>query len=401
MTKFETPIKCLESIAKEKEILIIQDIDGVCVPLVKDPLMRKIDKGYIYSVSKLREEFYVLTCGEHEGPRGVNRMVEKSLGSDQNPSEIGLYLPGLASCGIEFQDRFGNIKHLGLSDKEINFLKIVPGQMKELLIKELKQLFPNINNERILELVNVAVCDTRFTPTINFNEIFTFASGNLDLQLKLQSIMQKIMFILLRKAKNTELENSFYLHMMPNLGKVNNQEIMKSATNKDIGTTDIQLIINGAVKEAGLLVLLNNYISRKTGKAPFGKHFNVRNAPNSTDELINLCIDKIAPNNMPVLIGVGDTVTSNWSKIDEKWLRGGSDRGFLSLIQRLGRRYKKANKVIFVNSSNSEVKRPSVSSSSMDGVSDDQDKLKFDTVITGGPEEYIKWFKYLAETRSS
>ena len=61
-----------------KNILFIQDIDGVCIPLVKDPMTRELESKYIYAVKEFAEEFFVLTCGEHEGPRGVNRIIAVS-----------------------------------------------------------------------------------------------------------------------------------------------------------------------------------------------------------------------------------------------------------------------------------------------------------------------------------
>jgi len=97
-----------------------------------------------------------------------------------------------------------------------------------------------------------------------------------------------------------------------------------------------------------------------------------------------------------MLIGVGDTVTSEKDNKSKSWLRGGSDRGFLTLIQKLGEIYKKDNQVIFVNSSNDEVLRPRVNGSDMTGISDPNDELKFNMVINDGPEEYIEWFKQLA-----
>ncbi len=73
-----------------------------------------------------------------------------------------------------------------------------------------------------------------------------------------------------------------------------------------------------------------------------------------------------------------------------------SDRGFLTLIQKLGESYKKENQVIFVNSSNDQVLRPRVQGSDMSGISDPNDYLKFNMVIDNGPIEYIDWFKQLA-----
>ena len=172
---------------------------------------------------------------------------------------------------------------------------------------------------------------------------------------------------------------------------------MKNATQEEFGTTDIQFIIKGAIKEAGLLLLLNKYISNKTGIYPFGENFNVRNAPKTLNELVNLCRERITIEQMPLLIGVGDTVTSAKDNNQESWLRGGSDRGFLTLIQRLGESYNKYNQVIFVNSCNDQVSRPRVNGYDMTGISDADDYLKFNMIINDGPEEYIEWFKQLSQ----
>ena len=386
----------IRTIINEKNILIVQDLDGVCIPLVKDPLKRELSKEYVKDVSKLGENFSVLTCGEHEGRRGVNRLVEKALDSKTKAKEYGLYLPGLAACGVEFQDRFGNSSHPGLKDNEIKFLAEIPEMMRSMLNNELKIFFPNLTNESRNKLIEVAICDTRFTPTLNFNEIFSSVKNDFKKIERLQLIMEKIMNSLLDESKKVGLGNSYYLHMMPNLGLRKGKEIMKYATKDELGTTDIQFIINGAIKEAGLLLLLNKYISTQTGIYPFGENFNVRNAPKSHDELIKLCRDKISNDKMPLLIGVGDTVTSSKDNEKDSWLRGGSDRGFLTLIQKLGVSYKKANQIIFVNSSNEQVSRPKVNGSDMTGISDPNDDLKFNMIINDGPEEYIEWFKELA-----
>ena len=395
MKMFKTKEEVMRTILNEENILIVQDLDGVCIPLVQDPLKREISKDYVNNVSKLREKFSVLTCGEHEGRRGVNRLVEKALDSKTKAKINGLYLPGLASCGVEFQDRFSNLSYPGLKDNEIIFLKKVPELMKSMLTKELKIFLPNLSDELLIKLIDVAICDTRFTPTLNFNEIFNYAKHDFKKVQGLQLIMLEIMNNLLEESKNFGLENSFYLHMMPNLGSQQGREIMKYATQNEFGTTDIQFIINGAIKEAGLLLLLNKYISTKTGVYPFGEEFNVRNAPKSLPELISLCREKIPNDQMPLLIGVGDTVTSEKDNNSNSWLRGGSDRGFLTLIQRLGELYNKENQVIFVNSSNDQVSRPIVNGSDMTGISDPNDDLKFNMIINDGPEEYIEWFKQL------
>ena len=392
----KTKEEIINTITNEENILIVQDLDGVCIPLVQDPLKREIEKEYVEDVSKLREKFSVLTCGEHEGRRGVNRLVEKALNSRTKAKENGLYLPGLAACGVEFQDRFSNSSYPGLNDNEIDFLTKVPKMMRLMLTNELKKFLPNLSNDLRTKLIDVAVCDTRFTPTLNFNEIFTLVKNDLKKVKSLQLVMEKIMNNLLEDSKSIGLENSFHLHLMPNLGVKNGKEIMKYASQNDFGTTDIQFIIKGAIKEAGLLLLLNKYISNKTGVYPFGASFNVRNAPKTLNKLIDLCRDKIPRDQMPLLVGIGDTVTSVKDDKKNSWLRGGSDRGFLTLIQRLGESYKKDNQVIFVNSCNDQVSRPRVNGTDMKGISDPSDDLKFNMIINDGPQEYIKWFRQLA-----
>ena len=396
MKIFKTKEEVINTIINEQNILIVQDLDGVCIPLVQDPLQREINKEYVKDVSRLREKFAVLTCGEHEGKRGVNRLVEKALDSKTTAKENGFYLPGLAACGVEYQDRFSNLSYPGLKDNEINFLAEVPNMMRSMLTNELKKFLPNLSNEKRNKLIDVAVCDTRFTPTLNFNEIFSYVKNDFQKVKDLQLIMGKIMNDLLEESKNFGLDNSFYLHLMPNLGIRDGREIMKYSTQNEFGTTDIQFIIKGAIKEAGLLFLLNKYIANKTGVYPFGENFNVRNAPKTHAQLIKLCRDKIPHEQMPLLVGVGDTVTSVKDNKDNSWLRGGSDRGFLTLIQRLGESYKKDNQVLFVNSCNEQVLRPRINGTDMQGVSDPNDDLKFNMIINDGPKEYIEWFKQLA-----
>ena len=396
MKIFKMKEEVINTIINEQNILIVQDLDGVCIPLVQDPLQREINKEYVKNVSRLREKFAVLTCGEHEGKRGVNRLVEKALDSKKTAKENGFYLPGLAACGVEYQDRFSNLSYPGLKDNEINFLAEVPKMMRSMLTNELKKFLPNLSNEKRNKLIAVAVCDTRFTPTLNFNEIFSYVKNDFQKVKDLQLIMETIMNDLLEESKNFGLDNSFYLHLMPNLGIRDGREIMKYSTQNEFGTTDIQFIIKGAIKEAGLLFLLNKYIANKTGVYPFGENFNVRNAPKTHAQLIKLCRDKIPHEQMPLLVGVGDTVTSVKDNKDNSWLRGGSDRGFLTLIQRLGESYKKDNQVVFVNSCNDQVLRPKINGVDMTGISDPNDDLNFNMVINDGPKEYIEWFKQLA-----
>ena len=111
------------------------------------------------------------------------------------------------------------------------------------------------------------------------------------------------------------------------------------------------------------------------------------------------CINKIDVDDMPTIVGVGDTITSNKVISGNKWLRGGSDRGFLTLIQKIGAVYRKQNKVIFVDSSDGEVDRPSTQGDNLRGITDEDDYLKLNLVLSGGHKQYIEFIKDVASIR--
>ena len=111
-----------QDLVNSSDLLIVQDLDGVCMPLVKDPLTRRLPADYVHAAARLRGSFSVLTNGEHEGHRGVNRLVEKALGDPSIARNQGLYLPGLAAGGVQLQDEFGHLTHPGVSDAEMSFL---------------------------------------------------------------------------------------------------------------------------------------------------------------------------------------------------------------------------------------------------------------------------------------
>tara|TARA_Y100001968_G_scaffold157515_1_gene143913 strand:+ start:1201 stop:2418 length:1218 start_codon:yes stop_codon:yes gene_type:complete len=394
----QTKDEVLEELAKNQRLLLIQDIDGVCIPLVKDPLTRKVDASYILDAAKLKKEFFVLTNGEHEGRRGVNRLIEKALGKDYVKKE-GLYLPGLAAGGIEFQDRYGNTSYQAVNQKEIEFLAKIPKNMKKLLREGVINILGEVSSSELDKIIETSVLDTKFSPTINLNALFDMTENSVNKQIELQIMLGNIMKTIIDKAREIGLTKSFYLHIAPNLGKEGDNDIIKYSREEDIGTTDIQLMLKGAIKERGLIVLINKYIEQYRGSAPLGKNFNVRDCPSSTKSLVNLCLENFPAKEMPLLVGVGDTVTSSKSIKNDDYERGGSDRGFLTLIQELGKAYKKENKVIIVDSSWGEVERPSFNKD-LKGITDPDDPLKFNLLIKGGPKEYNAFFSDLANLRS-
>ena len=389
-----------ELILTSQNILFIQDLDGVCIPLVKDPMTRKLNKNYIFAAKKFNQEFFVLTCGEHEGRRGVNRIIEESITSRSLAREEGLYLRGLAACGVEYQNSKGDISFEGVSEKEIDFLSKVPNIMRLKFRQILKDLFPEMGDKLIDMHMEKSICDTRFSPTINFNSLFEIVEKDVFKRIKIQNSFKKMMNEIIILGESKGLKNSFFLHISPNLGTSKGIEIIKESTNTDIGSTDIQLLLKGALKDNGVLCLLNKFIGDKTGKKPFGENFNFRNVPNNHKSKIAFCKEHIPFEDMPLIIGVGDTVTSEKDLNNNSFLRGGSDRSFLELIKLIGLEYGIKNNIIFVDSSHGEVYRPSTKKTGLKGITDKDDILSFDIVFKNGPNEYINWFTRMANKRS-
>ena len=396
-----SPDQLLKELGNVNDLLIVQDLDGVCMQLVKDPLTRRMKPSYVRAAAALQGEFVVLTNGEHEGRRGVNRLVEAALGDASLPAADGLYLPGLAAGGVQFQDRFGDLSHPGVSDAEMAFLAAAPQRMEALLMQRLPALLPEVDPVLLAQRAHEAVLDTQVSPTINLNGIFGLVAGDVDRQRALQTMLEELMQDLLAEAIGQGLDGSFFLHVAPNLGRDSQGlERLKPAVAGDVGTTDIQFMLTGSLKEAGLLVLLNQHIARRWGKAPFGEAFNVRTAPHEPDALLALVQEQIPVERMPLLVGVGDTVTSTASADGSGWLRGGSDRGFLTLLQQLGRWSGQTNRVVLVDSSGGDLERPSQQDPQLRGLTDPDDPLHLDVLVPGGPPEYCRWFDQLSRRRN-
>ena len=88
-----------QMLVEQENILIIQDLDGVCMGLVKDPLTRVIEAKYLSAAKSFGSHFYVLTNGEHIGQRGVNDIIDRTFSDSNLVQEQGLYLQGLAGGG--------------------------------------------------------------------------------------------------------------------------------------------------------------------------------------------------------------------------------------------------------------------------------------------------------------
>ncbi len=403
-------------LVQRENILIIQDLDGVCMGLVKDPLTRVMEARYVQAVKALGEHFFVLTNGEHIGQRGVNGIIERTFQPEQAQAE-GLYLQGLAGGGVQWQDCYGNVVHPGVSEAEMAFLAVVPLKVADYLRTIGQELGLGLDKAQLSEYIQATVLDNQVSPTANLNVFHEILSDRPELYRELQQKIKSFTDGLLAEAQRQGLKDSFFIHYAPNLGQDDQgREVMQPAQGKDSGTTDFQFMLRGGIKEVGVLVILNHYYYLQTGNYPLGMNFNAREAPQKHHALIQLAKNNFDPAMMPTIVGVGDTVTSKAVEQNGQieYKRGGSDRGFLKLVQALGKEFNTDNAVIYVDSSGGEVKNRQAlkldHSNNSENIQvlqgpgdagDTEDPLTLNFVFPNGHREYIDFFCKLAEQRSN
>ena len=413
----------IDVLANTENLLIIQDLDGVCMRLVKDPLSRVIELAYVEATQVFDGQFFVLTNGEHMGKRGVNGIIERAVGDPVWAKQKGLYLPGLAAGGVQWQDKQGAVFHPGVSDQELVFLAQVPNKVEDRLRRFFEQIPDLLTVEELETCIQSAILDNKASPTVNLNTFHERLSDRADIFADLQQDMQALMDDLLLEAAQNGLGESFFVHYAPNLGRdASGKEIIWLTQGEASGTTDFQFMLRGAVKEAGVLAILNHYVFRRTGEYPLGEGFNARQAPNNHADLLNLVEDAFKPEQLPTMVGVGDTVTSKVEEIaagQTQARRGGSDRNFLQLIQDIGQRFSNGNLVVYVDSSDGELKNrkplkvgPLPASDSAESASktpkvlegpgdplDINDPLKLNVAFPEGYRQYTSIFQEAARRR--
>ena len=412
----------VQLLAKVENLLIIQDLDGVCMGLVKDPATRTLDPDYVEATRRFEGHFYTITNGEHIGPLGVNGIVERAFGGADFVKTNRLYLPGLAAGGVQWQDRDGVVSHPGVSEAELAFLAAVPEEMRHCLQDFFARHPSGLGEGAIATAIQSTVLKNPASPTANLNTCHALLRDRADTYIALQQAVQTLTDQLLQDAEQQGLGNAFFVHYAPNLGRdADGNEIPRPAQQDDSGTTDFQFMLQGGVKEAGVLFLLNRYYFQRTGHYPLGEDFNVRQAPKQHDELLDLVKTHFDPQHMPTLVGVGDTVTSTVQEDDDGELtirRGGSDRNFLQLIQDLGKIFNTGNVVVYVDSSQGEVKNrkplklsPRVANPEANGEPaitvvegpgdgrDRTDPLRLNVVFPGGHQQYTDTFQQAARKR--
>lgn len=412
----------LDELAATDNLLIIQDLDGVCMGLVGDPLTRRLERRYLDAARRLDGHFYVLTNGEHVGSRGVNGIVEALFETPDRAGEQGRYLPGLAAGGVQWQDRFGTVSHPGVGDAELAFLAEFPARAERFLEKRLGEPPYSLDRDVRRDLIASAVLDNLASPTLNINVFHRHWQNAPTCYRQLQEDIAAFVEGELEAAANAGLSEAFFVHYAPNAGRdAEGHERLRESEAVDgqlanAGTTDFQFMLHGAVKEVGVLVILNRYYHRHTGHYPLGEAFNAIDAPRDHDALLTLAKAHFDPALMPKIVGVGDTVTSFTTSNDDghERLRGGSDRGFLTLVQQLGEAFASGNRVLFIDSSGGEVRRPGIDAArladhtrdasvdvwpALNGISDPQDPLQFDAIFPRGHTQYIDFFCELAARR--
>ena len=407
----------VEILAHTPNLLIVQDLDGVCMGLVADPLDRQIDLAYVQATQAVDHHFYVLTNGEHTGRRGVNAIVDQAWGGQDQAEANNGYLPGLAAGGVQWQTRSGQVSHPGVSPTELDFLAAVPGQMRQRLMAFF-QGRPERLPAAVQQGIEASVLDNLASPTVNLNtlhaQLQAVGEAGGAIYADLQRAMANLMAELLDQAATQGLRESFFVHYAPNHGRqADGQEVLWLGQGAESGTTDFQFMLRGAIKEAGVLALLNRYYAQHTGEFPLGEAFSVRQAPPRLPELLALAEAHFDPALMPTLVGVGDTVTSRWSIGEDGQpmvQRGGSDRLFLQLVQDLGQRFDRGNLVTYVDSSGGQVKnRKALKLEHHNGQPvvvegpgdprDTTDPLRLNVVFPGGPRQYCAAFQTAAKQR--
>ncbi len=397
-------------LAHTENLLIIQDLDGVCMELVKDPLDRQIALDYVRATAAFDEHFYVLTNGEHIGRRGINSIIDRAIGAATNAPPQSVYLPGLAAGGVQWQNRQGQVQHPGVSDAELAFLAQVPTR----IATTLKTFFAarSVLPEAQLDTaIQASVLDNIASPTANLNTLYELLDGDVDVFVPLQQMMQQLMETLLAEAATKGMQDAFFVHYAPNLGRdQQGEEIVWFADRQASGTTDFQFMLRGGIKEAGVLALLNRYYYYRTGAYPLGADFSVRQAPQQLDDLLLLVDQHFDQALMPMMIGVGDTVTSQAVATDTGLIfqRGGSDRNFLQLIQALGETFNRDHLTTYIDSSGGELKNRKAlkldpaAQTVIEGPGDPRDStdpLKLNIAFPGGYRQYCQTFQTAAQQR--
>ena len=138
------------------------------------------------------QHFFVLTNGEHIGRRGINRIVETAFADADLVKQEGLYLPGLAGGGVQWQDRYGEVNHPGVSDVELAFLETVPQKIEATLKDFFQQNSSGLKQNHIEEHIQATVLDNKVSPTANLNVFHDVFHDQPIIYAQLQKTMETV-----------------------------------------------------------------------------------------------------------------------------------------------------------------------------------------------------------------
>src|SRR3546814_109280 len=149
------------------------------------------------------------------------------------------------------------------------------------------------SSDLLATLLQATVLDNLVSPTINLNNLHLHLRDRPAHYRQLQGEIAAFMQQLLADAARHDLGDAFFVHYAPNLGRdERGDERMRPGDTDSAGTHDFQFMLKGAVKEVGVLVILNRYYFDQTGRYPLGEHFHARAAPRDHDALLKLATER-------------------------------------------------------------------------------------------------------------
>jgi len=102
---------------------------------------------------------------------------------------------------VEYQDSNGETSFEGVSAKELSFLSTVPSLIKPKFNYIVKNIFPELSQEDINFHAVKSICETRFSPTINFNSLLDLVHEDSDKRKLIQISFEKMMNEIILKAE--------------------------------------------------------------------------------------------------------------------------------------------------------------------------------------------------------
>ena len=264
----------VELLATTQNLLLIQDLDGVCMGLVKDPLNRVISTDYVEATKGFEGHFYVLTNGEHVGQRGINGIIERAFGDADQVRAQRHYLPGLAAGGVQWQTRSGDVDHPGVSEAELSFFGSGARQNSPATAAVFLSSILGCCPIKTWPLVLMLRRWTTLLPRRRIFEYFSQPVAGRHGHLCCPAARDASVYG--RSADRGEPAGFGGIpssSTMPPImvGGLTAKKLSGSAQGKNRAQRIFNFMLRGAIKEAGVLALLNRYYGQQTDTYPPGQ----------------------------------------------------------------------------------------------------------------------------------